>query len=491
MFCLNKQAKLGLACIVLVINAIPAAAGTRPADREITRWVQEALKTDYRIGNSNIKVTTDDGIVTLSGEVMPLVAKTYADLEARKIRGVIDVVNKIDVLLLYRSDTDIQQDLRLRYINSLDPDLQKIAIHVSEGRVTLSGQLDSESQRRRAGLIATELQGVKAVNSNLIIVVKKPRTDQEIRQDILNTLGRDVYFADVFIDVHFHSGVATLTGKVDTAYQKKRVAEDCLLIADVKSVKNYLVTGRKHDSGIRKKTPVPTDKELKNNVREALFQGLHIINPFRIAVEAKDGRVTLRGVVASLHQKSLAVQDAYEVVGVIGVTDLTSIGTERQDANAVYENIRFALNTDSELNKFNISIAVKNGIVILSGDVKTAYEKTHAANIASRIKGVRKVTNQIKVNALARYDDPTLKRQIKSRLAHNGQTQWIADQIELQVSDGMVTLSGFVDSWEECTEAAYVAALTDGVRSVVNRLRVKGVKDFTPREYDDFPEPMP
>ncbi len=491
MFCLNKQAKLGLLCILLVINAIPAAAGARPTDREITRWVQEALKTDYRIGNSNIKVTTDAGIVTLSGEVTTLVAKKYADLEARKIRGVIDVVNKIDVLALYRSDTDIQRDLRLRYINSLDPDLQKITVHVSDGRVTLSGQLDSESQRRRAGLIATELQGVKAVNNNLAVVVKQPRTDQEIRQDILNTLGRDVYFADVVIDVHFHSGIVILTGKVDTAYQKKRAAEDCLLIADVKAVKNYLVTGREHASGIRTKTPVPTDTQLENNVREALFQDLHIINPFRIEVEAKDGRVTLRGVVASLHQQSLAVQDAHEVVGVIGVTDLTSIGTERQDANAVYENIRFALNTDSELNKFNISIAVKNGIIILSGDVKTAYEKTHAANIASRIKGVRKVTNQIKVNALARYNDATLKRQIESRLAHNGQTQGIADQIELQVSDGMVTLSGTVDTWAECTEAASVAALTDGVRSVVNRLKVKGVNYYTPGEYDNFPEPMP
>lgn len=390
MFCLNKQAKLGLLCILLVINAIPAAAGARPTDREITRWVQEALKTDYRIGNSNIKVTTDAGIVTLSGEATTLVAKKYADLEARKIRGVIDVVNKIDVLALYRSDTDIQRDLRLRYINSLDPDLQKITVHVSDGRVTLSGQLDSESQRRRAGLIATELQGVKAVNNNLAVVVKQPRTDQEVRQDILNALGRDVYFADVVIDVHFHSGIVILTGKVDTAYQKKRAAEDCLLIADVKAVKNYLVTGREHDTGIRTKTPVPTDTQLENNVREALFQDLHIINPFRIEVEAKDGRVTLRGVVASLHQQSLAVQDAYKVVGVFGVTDLTSIGTERQDANAVYENIRFALSTDSELNKFNISIAVKNGIIILSGDVKTAYEKTHAANIASRIKGVRR-----------------------------------------------------------------------------------------------------
>ncbi len=490
MFRLNKQAKLGLLCILLVINAIPAAAIARPTDREITRWVQEALKTDYRVGNSNIKVTTDAGIVTLSGEVTTLVAKKYADLEARKIRGVIDVINKIDVLAVYRSDTDIQRDLRFRYINSLDPGLQKITVHVADGRVTLSGQVDSESQRRRAGLIATELQGVKDVNNHLEIVVKQPRTDQEIRKDILNTLGRDVYFADVFIDVHIHNGIVTLTGKVDTAYQKKRAAEDCLLIADVKAVKNYLVTGREDDTGVRTKAPVPTDTELEYNVSAALFQDLHIVNPFRIEVEAKNGRVTLRGVVASRHQQALAVQDAHEVVGVIGVTDLTSVGTERQDAHIVHENIRFALGTDSVLNKFNIGIGVQDGIVTLSGGVKTAYEKAHAADIASRVKGVRKVINRINVNPIFSYSDATLKKQIETRLAHNGQTHRIAGQIDVQVKDGTVTLIGTVDTWAQCTEAAYVAALTDGVQSVVNRLRINGVNDHHRNEYYDFPKPI-
>jgi osmotically-inducible protein OsmY len=61
---------------------------------------------------------------------------------------------------------------------------------VADGRVTLSGQVDFEFQKRRAGLIATQLQGIRAADNYLEIVFKNPRSDREIRKDILNILGR-------------------------------------------------------------------------------------------------------------------------------------------------------------------------------------------------------------------------------------------------------------------------------------------------------------
>jgi osmotically-inducible protein OsmY len=486
----SKKVKFWLICIVLVINTIPAAAIIRPTDKEITLWIDEALKTDYRIDKSNIKVTSDSGIVTLSGEVETLAAKKYADLEARKIRGVLEVIDKIKVLASHRSDIDIQRDLRLRYVDSLDPELQDITVHVADGRVTLSGQVDSDSQKMRAGLIATELQGVRDVENHLEIVFKNTRSDQEIQRDILNILGRDVYFADVFMDVAIRNGVVTLRGKVVTAYQKKRAAEDCLLVDNVKAVKNFLVIGMDHDSGIRSQAPVPTDMQLQNNVRDALLQDLRIVNPFRIQVEANNGRVTLHGVVASRYQQSIAVQDSYEVVGVIGVTDLTTVGIERRDDKTVHEFIRSALDTDSALNKFNLSIGVKGGIVTLSGEVQTAYEKAHAVDIASRVKGVRNVIDHIKITTIFGYSDTVLKKLIETRLAHNGQTHPIVGKIDLQLKGGVVTLIGTVDTWAQRTEAARVAALTDGVQSVVNRLRINGVNYHNRKEYYDFPKPL-
>ena len=88
------------------------------------------------------------------------------------------------------------------------------------------------------------------------------------------------------------------------------------------------------------------------------------------------------------------------------------------------------------------------------------------------MQGVREVINKITVNAVPRYNDASLKARIETRLTSNWETRWVADQIKVYVENGMVTLAGDVDTWAEYKEAARVASLTEGTRSVINRLRV-------------------
>jgi osmotically-inducible protein OsmY len=115
---------------------------------------------------------------------------------------------------------------------------------------------------------------------------------------------------------------------------------------------------------------------------------------------------------------------------------------------------------------------VKDGIVTLYGDVNTFYEKEHAADVASRVLGVRDVINNIRVNKIIKHSDRALKDRIKERLAANWETHWVADQIKVGVKDGVVTLAGDVNTWSEYKEASRIASLTGGVWGVVNRLRV-------------------
>jgi BON domain len=89
---------LGLATSALCL------ATDRVADSEITAWVQAALRRDERIDAPRIIVDTNDGIVTLTGDVGTLVAKQYADREAKKINGVVGVINQITVVPGVRSD---------------------------------------------------------------------------------------------------------------------------------------------------------------------------------------------------------------------------------------------------------------------------------------------------------------------------------------------------------------------------------------------------
>lgn len=64
------------------------ADGGGPSDRQITSAVQEALKQDETLANSAIDVSTDQGVVTLSGRVPNAQAYTRALSIARGVNGV-------------------------------------------------------------------------------------------------------------------------------------------------------------------------------------------------------------------------------------------------------------------------------------------------------------------------------------------------------------------------------------------------------------------
>jgi osmotically-inducible protein OsmY len=68
-------------------------------------------------------------------------------------------------------------------------------------------------------------------------------------------------------------------------------------------------------------------------------------------------------------------------------------------------------------------------------------------------------------------DDAAITAAVKANLAKDDDVA--AHNIDVDTLDGVVTLSGIVDSWNERSEAARIAAATDDVRSVVNNLQVK------------------
>jgi osmotically-inducible protein OsmY len=450
-------------------------AADQPKDELITLWVKEALRADPRIDTARIEVSIDSGIVHLAGQVPDLVSRKYADLEAKKITGVRGVINEIIVFAPTRSDTDIAQNLRRAFLSSSDIRLRDTGVRVKDGRVTLTGQMDSWDHVAEAELIATELRGVKAVKNDLKVVSMKSRPDKEVRQDVIDAFGRDVYLLGRLLDAQVHQGVVTLTGKVATPYQKERATLDCLSVVNVKEVKNYLDVGAAGDVGVRKKAPAPSDEELGNSVRAELYQDLRVVGPNEIDVEAASGHVVLRGTVPSFSQKRLATRDAQEVVGVIWVSNLLSVDTEWREDEKLREDIRFALDSDSTLAGWDIRIRVTQGVVTLSGNVKSPYQKEHATEVASRILGVRDVLNDLEVSRLDKYSDTALVERLRSRLKADWETHSVAGKIDIKAKNGIATLSGEVNTWSEYKEAARAASLTDGVWEVVNRLRVVGV----------------
>ncbi len=456
---------------VFVWKPIAASAAPRPDDSTITLYVKEALLQDPRVMASEIQVSTDKGIVRLWGTAYNLADKRYADLEAKKVNGVRGVINQIRVQTAYRPDADILQDVRRRLINSATIQSPGIGVAVFDGEVTLSGTAASWAEMRQAELLAGEVRGVKAVHNDMTIKAPRERTDSEIQKDVEATLRRDVYLAGLPVRVSVHQGVVRLEGRVGNAYEKERAWQDAW-VDGVTSVTNQVAVEWWEDQGVRSAPPAPSGQQLKASVRNELYQDLRIEDPYEIHVEVSSGEVTLRGTVATVHQQQLAERDAANVVGVWYVNNLLKVRTRLRSDKAVATDLRFELDTDYALAGQDIQCRVKNGIVTLSGNVNSAFERDHAAGVAADVLGVREVVNNLTVNPLPRYRDSAVMHRIEDRLAENWETYRIADRIEVKVEDGNVTLTGEVDDWAQYREAAEVSRLTDGVRSVDNRLRV-------------------
>lgn len=115
------------------------------ADTKITDNIQNFLKYNSDINPVNLSVVAENGEVTLSGKVAKSWEKSEAEKIANSAKGVVNVVNKIEVKPnAVRSDEYIGQDLRRVLERSALVDEDKIYVEVENGVVHLTGSVVSE-----------------------------------------------------------------------------------------------------------------------------------------------------------------------------------------------------------------------------------------------------------------------------------------------------------------------------------------------------------
>ena len=125
------------------------------------------------------------------------------------------------------------------------------------------------------------------------------------------------------------------------------------------------------------------------------------VNPFEIDVDTENGVVRLSGMVEDEAQRSEAEELARHTEGVKQVVNDIKLGDPTFEENVsdswISTKVKSRIAAAPDVNKFNIDVDVLQGVVTLSGTVKTEYAQEQAAEIASRTKGVKDVNNLIKV----------------------------------------------------------------------------------------------
>ena len=128
-----------------------------------------------------------------------------------------------------------------------------------------------------------------------------------------------------------------------------------------------------------------------------------------------------------------------------------------------------------------VTVAVQDGIVTLTGKVDNLLARDRAAEIAGAIRGVRSVSNQITVDPIARADKQ-IQNKVNRMIARNPTTE--SFQINASVNNGVVLMTGKVDSWAEQDLATTVAKSIPGVREVRNKIEVDFTKSRPDKEIE-------
>jgi osmotically-inducible protein OsmY len=211
-------------------------------DEQIQKDVLAELKWDARVAPNEIGVAVKDGIVTLTGMVDSFAKKSAAEEAAHRVRGVKAVANDIKVKLPVSSErTD--DDIARAIVHGLEWDafipIDRLDVTVSQGWVTLKGDVEWQYQKQDAERVVRRIQGVKGV-SNLITV--KPRIlPTELKQKIEEALIRSAKTDAQRIVVETQGSKVILKGTVHSWAEREEAEQVAWNAPGVTEVDDRLV----------------------------------------------------------------------------------------------------------------------------------------------------------------------------------------------------------------------------------------------------------
>jgi osmotically-inducible protein OsmY len=210
-------------------------------NEELQKKVINAIKWEPFLSSSEIEVSVEDGIVSLSGVVDSYAKKIEAENAAKRVNGVRAVVEKIQVKI---PDSWIKTNIEIagQALNALKANWsvpnEKIVIKVEDGWITLEGELPWNYQKEAAKNALNYLKGIRGVFNNIQV---KPETHDVIEQkDVENALSLSWSIDDSNIHVKVSGPTVVLTGTVNSWYQKEEAERIAWNTPGIKHVNNDL-----------------------------------------------------------------------------------------------------------------------------------------------------------------------------------------------------------------------------------------------------------
>jgi len=193
----------------------------------------------------------------------------------------------------------------LKWAPGVDP--THIGVGVTDGAVTLSGEVESYPERRLAEKAAQRVRGVRAIAESITVrgTLTGSSNDTDIARAAGTALGQAVDIAKDSVKATVKNGVVTLTGTVPWRYQRGAAERSIRYLRGVRDVQNEI--------GVK---PVVSTSNIKHGVEQALVRQAALdARKCRVTSDAP-GEVVLEGTVGTWVERGQVERSAWASPGV-------------------------------------------------------------------------------------------------------------------------------------------------------------------------------
>lgn len=211
-----------------------------------------------------------------------------------------------------KTDKEIEKDVKEEMLWEPRMKNSKVAVRVEEGRVSLTGEIDSYPKKIAAEKAAMKVEGVIAINNLLKVVIPASmmRDDAEIEKAARDVIKWNSSIDETTISVKVRDGWVSIEGEVAWEYQRSRARTLVEGLTGVVGVTNLVEVVSTFGSS----------SEVKEKIDAALRRNYYL-NTNNISVEVNGSKALLTGKVHTLAEKKEAETAAWSAPGITEVVN--------------------------------------------------------------------------------------------------------------------------------------------------------------------------